>query len=239
MSAYSAETPYQVQIEAFEGPLDLLLYLVRQNEIDIYDIQIAAITDQYLEYLRAMKDLNLEIAGEFLVMAATLIQMKSRMLLPQEGPEVEAEVEEFKQELVERLLEHERFRKAAALLHDRQVLEMSVWGRGPGEFEQEEKEAVSAGVFDLIGAFQKMLERFKEQILLEIEHESVSFEERLGELRRLVSLQKEFFFSTFFRQKISRLSLVVTFFALLEMTRLGEVRLVQEALFADIRVIRC
>src|SRR5690606_14959211 len=152
---------YQVELEIFEGPLDLLLHLIKEQELDIYDIPIAQITDQYLRYLQMMKDLNINIAGEFLVMAATLIFIKSRMLLPVEVVEEGEEGEDPRQDLVSQLLEHEKFKKAASLLHDRQVVALSIWPRGDEEFEEEEKEAVSVNVFDLIRAFHRIVERYQ------------------------------------------------------------------------------
>lgn len=230
---------YQVELEIFEGPLDLLLHLIKEQELDIYDIPIARITDQYLRYLQVMKNLNINVAGEFLVMAATLIFIKSRMLLPPEPVEEGEEDEDPRQELVNQLLEHEKFKKAASLLHDRQVVALSIWPRGANEFEEEEKEAVSVNVFDLIQAFHRIVERYQEHIVMEVEHETVSLEQKLSELRSLLALQREVFFSTFLKRTISRLHLVVTFFALLEMARLGEVRLLQSMTFEDIRIVAC
>jgi len=231
---------YTVQLEVFEGPLDLLLHLIRQQEIDIYQIPIAQITDQYLHYLEEMKDLNINIAGDFLVMAATLIHIKSGMLLPAEpGSQMAEEVEQSRSELVERLLEHEKFKQAAQMLYERETVELCVWPPEDSEFEDEEKELISANVFDLVSAFHRMVERYKDQIVMEIENEAVSFEEKLNEIRRLLKVQREFFFSLFFQKKISRLHLAVTFFALLELTRLKEVRLVQKGLFKDICIRAC
>jgi len=231
---------YTVQLEVFEGPLDLLLHLIRQQEIDIYEIPIAQITDQYLQYLDRMKNLSITIAGDFLVMAATLIHIKSGMLLPAEpGSQLAEEVEQSRNELVERLLEHEKFRQAAQMLYERETVELSVWPPEDSEFEDEEKELISANVFDLVSAFNRMVERYKDQIVLEIQHEAVSLEEKIGEIRRLLSVQGEFLFSLFFQKKISRLHIAVTFFALLELTRLQEIRLVQKDLFEDIRILAC
>jgi len=235
------ESPdYRVRLELFEGPLDLLLHLIRTQEIDIYDIPIARITEQYLEYLRIMQELDIGVAGEFVLMAATLIQIKSQMLLPQVvSDDPESGIEDPRLELVERLLEHERFKKAAGMLYDRQVIEDSVWTRGENEFEVEEKEAVSVSLFDLVKAFHRILERHKDQIVLQIEHEDVSLEDKVAELRALLAKRREILFSSFFQRPISRLHLVVTFFALLELARLQEVRLRQDGVFEDIRIIAC
>jgi segregation and condensation protein A len=231
---------YRVRLDVFEGPLDLLLHLIRTQELDIYDIPIARVTEQYLAYLDLMRELNISLAGEFLLMAATLIHIKSRMLLPPD-PTATPDIppEDPRRELVERLLEHEQFRRAADLLHDRQIVEDSIWVRGEREFEAEEAEAVSATLFDLVAAFHRILERHRDRIVLQVDHESISLEQRLEELRALLKLRREFFFSLFLQQPVSRLYLVVTFFALLELTRLQEIRLAQEAHFADIRIMAC
>ncbi len=238
--APAEEESYAVKLEIFEGPIDLLLHLIRTQEIDIHDIPIARVTDQYLQFLEMMKDLNITIAGEYLLMASELILIKSKMLLPRrpEEPE-EEEWEDPRQDLVERLLEHEKFKNAAEMLYSRETVELAVWSRGEFEFESEEKELVSANVFDLIKAFHLMVERFKEQIVIDVEREEVTLEEKLSEIRRMLMVSKEVLFSSFFRRKISRAHLVVTFFALLEMVRLREVKLLQKGLFEDIRIVAC
>jgi segregation and condensation protein A len=240
MQALAEVSDYRVQLEIFEGPLDLLLYLIKQQEIDIYDIPIATITDQYLQYVQMMKDLNITVAGEYLLMAANLIYIKSRMLLPEEpSSDDPEEMEDPRQELVDRLLEHERFKKAADLLHDRQVLEESVWPRGEDEFCEEEQETVSASVFDLVKSFHQIIERFKENIVVRIEHENVTVEDKMKELRQLLAVTKELMFSSFLKTPISRLHLVVTFVSLLEMARLSEIKLLQRGVFEDIRIVAC
>ncbi len=224
----------------FEGPLDLLLHLIRVQEVDLYDIPIAKITEQYLEYLQLMEDLNITLAGEFVAMAATLIHIKSRMLLPSDRTADGEEVtEDPRQELVDRLLEYEKFKKAAGLLHDRQEVEDSVWTRGENEFEDEEVEAVSASVFDLIKSFHEIVQRYKDRIVLEVERDNVTLEGKLAELRQLLKVQRVVLFSSFFERPISRMHLVMTFFALLEMARLHEVRLFQRGVFKDIRIVAC
>lgn len=240
VQAGSQTEGYTVQLEIFEGPLDLLLHLIRQQEIDIYLVPIAQITDQYLKYLEMMKDLNITVAGDFLVMAATLIHIKSGMLLPAEpGSQMAEEVEQSRNELVERLLEHEKFKQAAQMLYERETVELCVWPPEDNEFEDEEKELISANVFDLVSAFHRMVERYKDQIVMEIKNEAVTLEEQIKEIRRLLKVQGEFLFSLFFQKKVSRLHLAVTFFALLELARLREVRLVQKGLFEDIRILAC
>jgi segregation and condensation protein A len=231
---------YNVNLDVFEGPLDVLLHLIRQQEIDIYDIPIAKVTEQYLTFLQMMKDLDIDLAADYLVMAATLIYIKSQMLLPTD-PAIDECSDELdpRLELVEQLLEHEKFKNAAQMLFSREIVELSVWPRGEKEFEDEESEAVSASVFDLVQAFHVMVERFKEQIVLDIEHEPVTMEEKLAEIRRMLMVQSEVLFSYFFEHKLTRRHLVVTLAALLELVRLQEVKLLQKGVFEDIRIVAC
>jgi len=231
-------TEYKVELEAFEGPLDLLLHLIRQQEIDIYDIPIAKITDQYLQYIQMMANLNVTVAGEFLVMAATLIYIKSKMLLPSD-PETSEEVEDPRLDLVQQLLEHEKFKDAAQLLYERETVELSVWARGGNEFEEEEKEMVDVSLFDLVQAFHTIVERYKDQIGMQVPRETVTLEYKLDEIRKLLKVKRYFYFSMFLREKISRLHLVVTVLALLELTKNHEIRLFQKGIFEDIRISAC
>ena len=230
---------YKVQLDIFEGPLDLLLHLIRTQEIDIYDIPIASITDQYLQYLQIMRDLSISVAGEFLYMAATLIYIKSRMLLPPDPTAGSEESEDPRQELVQQLLEHEKFKNAAQLLYERETVELSVWPRGENEFENEEQEMVSANVFDLLKTFHSIMERYKDQIVLEVEREGITLDQKIDEIRRLLLVQREFLFSMFFERRLSRIHLVVTFLALLELVKRQELRLYQKGMFEDIRIVRC
>lgn len=237
----SEERSLKIRLEVFEGPLDLLLHLIRTQEIDIHDIPIAQITDQYLRYLAFMKDLSISLAGEWLAMAATLILIKSKMLLPpdpqEEGPEEGPE--DPRGELVEQLLEYEKFKSAAQMLFERETIELSVWPRGADEFGEDETEVVDAGVFDLVQAFHKIVERFKDRVVIELEHEPVTLEDKLRELRGLLALKGELMFSSFLEGRLSRFHVVLTFFALLEMVRMREVRLLQQRLYEDIRIVAC
>ncbi len=230
----------RILLEVFEGPLDLLLHLIRTQEIDIYDIPIAQVTEQYLQYLELMKNLNVNVAGEFLVMAATLILIKSKMLLPPDPNSAQEEgFEDPRAELVEQLLEYEKFKQAAHLLYERETVELCIWPRGHEEFEEEENEMVDVSVFDLVQAFHKIVERYKDKVVMEVAHEQVTIEEKLTEIRALVSLKGEFYFSLFLQNRISRTHLVLTLFALLEMVRLQEVSLHQKGVFEDIRIVAC
>ncbi len=230
---------YKVRLEVFEGPLDLLLHLIRTQEVDIYDIPIARITDQYLEYLQIMRDLSINVAGEFLLMAATLIYIKSRMLLPAEPALEGEETEDPRMDLVQQLLEHERFKNAAHLLYERETVELSTWARGESEFAADEQEMISANVFDLVKAFHVIVERYKDQIVMEVHRENITLEGKLQEIRRLLTVRKDFCFSMFFEQKLSKLHLVVTILALLELVKRREIRLFQKGMFEDIRIRAC
>ncbi len=230
---------YKVRLEIFEGPLDLLLHLIRTQEVDIYDIPIARITDQYLEYIQIMRDLSINVAGEFLLMAATLIYIKSRMLLPAEPALEGEETEDPRMDLVQQLLEHERFKNAAHLLYERETVELSTWSRGESEFAADEQEMISANVFDLVKAFHVIVERYKDQIVMEVQRENITLEGKLQEIRRLLTVRKDFCFSMFFEQKLSKLHLVVTILALLELVKRHEIRLFQKGMFEDIRIRAC
>src|SRR5881275_188158 len=160
------EADYKVKLEVFEGPLDLLLYLIKQDEINIYDISLERITRQYLEYLQAFKELNIELAGEFIVMAANLIYLKSRSLLPidQQPPEEEAEEEDPRWDLIRQLIEYKKFKDAASELHHRELLQEGLIARAPERPEFEDPGTLlksEVGIFDLISAFQKVLKKIE------------------------------------------------------------------------------
>ena len=229
----------QVQLDVFEGPLDLLLHLIRTQELDVRDIPIARVTRQYLDYLQLMRDLNMTVAGEYLVMAATLIHIKSKMLLPEDDSSEPEPEEDPREELVRDLLQYEQFKKAAHLLHEKEIMEQSSWTRGTNEFEEEEKEMVVVDLFDVVRAFHRIVNRYKDRILVEIDRDDVTLEGKIYEIRRLLQVEGEFFFSLFFKRGISRRHLVVALMALLELVRLGEVRLLQKGAFQDIRIVAC
>lgn len=227
------------ELDGYEGPLGLLLQLIRRQEIDIYDIPIVRITEQYLSFLEVMKETNVSVAGEYLVMASTLIYIKSRMLLPADPSSEEDAEEDPRLELVTRLLEYEQFRKAAGMLHDRQVVEDSVWVRGVNEFEEEEQDAVDTTLYDLVRAFHDIVERSRDRIAMQVPPESVTLEDKLMELRGMIGVRRELLFSSFISLGLPRMHLIVTFIALLEMARLQEVRLFQDAELRDIRISAC
>ena len=223
----------KVTLGDFEGPLDLLLYLIRQEQVNIYDIPIARITDEYLRYLNLMQELDLTVAGDFLVMAAQLIELKSRMLLPRDPLAVEEELLDPRAELVDRLLEHEKFKAAAEMLWSRATVERAVFKRAEIETDKNNPE-VAVGLFDLLRVFQEILARQKEEILLEIEREEISMAEMIDRLRNMVRSAGEVNLMTFFERSKSRRELVVAFLSVLELVRMSEISLVQSETFGAI-----
>jgi segregation and condensation protein A len=219
----------------FAGPLDLLLYLIRQEQVSIYDIPIARITNEYLRYLRMMQGTDITVASDFLVMAATLIEIKSRMLLPRDpllGTE-EQEDDDPRRELVERLLEHQKYKAAAEMLWSRATVEHAVYTRAPLETDKDNPE-VAAGAFDLLRVFQQMLSRRKEEVLMEIEREEVSMSEMLERLRNMIFSTGELNLRDFFEKAGSRRELVLAFLSVLELVRTTEIKLFQRQTFGDI-----
>jgi len=231
-------TAYKVKLDAFEGPLDLLLYLIRKNEIDIYDIPISEITRQYLDMLNLMRTLNLDIAGEYLVMAATLTHIKSRMLLPAppgEGDD-EEEGDDPRQELVNRLLEFEEFKKAARSLEERDLLERDVFARQFVDDDEEEDE-MELSLFDLMEAMRQVLRKSSKELAHEITLERTSVEERITEiLDRLSQDGGELDFRGLFEENTTKDFIILTFLALLELIKMRLVKVYQRRIFHVITI---
>jgi segregation and condensation protein A len=219
----------------FAGPLDLLLYLIRQEQVSIYDIPIARITVEYLRYLRLMQDSDITMASDFLVMAATLIEIKSRMLLPRDPtlPADESEQDDPRRDLVERLLEHQKFKAAAEMLWSRATVERAVYARAPIETDKNNPE-VAAGAFDLLRVFQEILSRKREEVLMEIEREEVSMAEMLERLRNMIFSSGELNMRDFFERAETRRELVLAFLSILELVRTTQITLIQRQTFGDI-----
>jgi segregation and condensation protein A len=240
----SAPDAFPVKLDQFEGPLDLLLYLIKKNEVNILDIPIALITQQYLATIELMQELNLDVAGEFLVMAATLIHIKSRMLLPR--PEtaagVDVEQEDPRDALVRRLLEHEKFKAAAGLLHEREQVRAAQWSR-PDErvaaIAGEDYEAeLEVDLFSLLSAFQAVIARAKQRPKVLLPAEQIPVEVRIEQLLARLSETQACGFDDLFADAHDRSMLIVTFLALLEMIRLKLVRVFQSGTFGPIRVYK-
>ena len=233
---------YPVRLEKFEGPLDLLLHLIKQHEVDIYDIPIATITHQYLEYIDLMQELDLDVAGEFLVMAATLIHIKSRMLLPRIDPTQEDPDEDPREALVRRLLEHQKFKAAAELLHERETLRSAQWTRPDGPIAEIAGEApepeVEVDLFSLIAAFRTVVERAKQRPKVYLPSEQIPIEDRIEQLMAKLSETEACGFEDLFADVQSRAGIVVTFLAMLEMIRLKLIRVFQSGTMGPIRVYK-
>jgi len=223
---------YEIKLEKFEGPLDLLLHLIKKHEMDIYDIPMAEVTAQYLRTLDAMKVLNLDIAGEFLVMAATLIHIKSRLLLPQAEEEVDDEEEEDpRAELVRRLLEYQKYKEAGGVLDAFPQLDRDIFVRNwPAPEIQdgagEELEAIS--IYELVEAFRELLKEHPEEVFHEVGYERLSVTERINTILSRLEGHGSVGFLELFDQRPARPDVVVTFLALLELVKLRLVRLLQE-----------
>jgi segregation and condensation protein A len=234
------EADYKVKLEVFEGPLDLLLYLIKQDEIDIYDISLERITRQYLEYLQAFKELNIELAGEFIVMAANLIYLKSRSLLPvdQQPPEEDAEEDDPRWDLIRQLIEYKKFKEAAADLHLRQLEQERIFARqGTSLPLQEPLRLEEVGIFQLINAFQTVIKRIEaRQDVQEIFAERFSVSEKIDIILQRVANDTRLRFSDLFGAAVSRVEVVVTFLALLELIRLKQVRAFQKNMFEEIEI---
>ena len=223
-----------IKLGEFAGPLDLLLYLIRQEQADIFDIPIARITDEYVKYIRLMKTLDISIAADFLVMAAQLIEIKSRMLLPRDPlAEDEDEIDDPRKELVDRLLEYEKFKSAAQMLYEKSTIEQAVFNRGKIESDDANAE-ISATVFDLLSVFQKVAARHKEDVKMEIQREEISLAEMIRNLQERIREVSELSLLAFFEEMHSHRELVTAFIAVLEIVRTESVKLVQKKTFGDI-----
>jgi segregation and condensation protein A len=243
MESILPEDVPQIHLPLFEGPLDLLLYLIRREKIDIHDIPIAPITRQYMEYLDLMRELNLDVAGEFLVMAATLIHIKSKMLVPIEPTEAQADEDQIdpREELVQRLLEFQRYKEAAGVLHQQAQIRAAQWTRPETvlpTFDDAGEEMLEAGLYDLIFAFKELLERRKTLIAHEVEDEGPPLEARMDELLTMIREGESLEFLELFAELETKAEMIVTFLALLELVRLKRVRVYQRGMFGPIRVFR-
>ena len=234
---------YKVKLEVFEGPLDLLLYLIKKDEVDIYDISLERITAQYLEFMEAFKVLDLDLAGEFVVMAANLIYLKSRALLPAhvQPPEEEAEEDDPRWDLIRQLVEYKKFKDAAAQLSQREVEQSNLFSRMSETPEAPpERPLGDVSVFDLINAFNNILKRLAHQSedLKEIFEENYTVSDKIDFIMKMTSSGVPLKFTELFANAASRTEIVVTFLALLELIRLKQLRCIQEAPFAEIELRR-
>ncbi|HEU5070432.1 MAG TPA: segregation/condensation protein A [Verrucomicrobiae bacterium] len=237
---------YKVQFEVFEGPLDLLLYLIKKEEVDIYEVNLTQLATKFIEYIETMRMLDLEIAGEFVVMAATLMYIKSRELLPKEQ-QVETEGEEDgddpRWELIRQLVEYKKFKDAAARLQEMEIRQGAIFPRLPPKLEFDRDAPANkaeASIFDLVNAVSTILKRFseKKEDLREIFEDKWSVSEKIDLLRRSISTQSRLKFSELFANATSRTEVVVTFLAMLELIRLKVLVALQSEAFGDIEIGR-
>jgi segregation and condensation protein A len=233
---------YEIKLDIFEGPLDLLLYLIRKNEIDIYNIPIALITEQYLAYLEMMRSFNLDLAGEYLVLASTLIHIKSKLLLPPDESEGEEEEgEDPRAELVQQLLEYQIFKEAALRLENRPLLERDVFTRGaPGEApsaaEEEGEAMIEVGVFELVAAFRRIIAGIDRPEKLEIDAEKMSLTDRINEIMEMLLEKQQMTFVDLIGDRTDRRRIICTFLAILELMKLRMIRAYQSGPFGAIRL---
>ncbi len=241
-SVEQVELPYQVRLEKFEGPLDLLLHLIKENRINIYDIPIALITQQYIDYLEQMRSLNLFVAGEFLVMAATLLHIKSRLLLPvDERPPDEDDGPDPREELVRRLLEYKQFKEAARELDDRGRRWRDVFLRDPEPLPEPEPDELTSedlSLFDLVSALQSIIARTPSSPLIEIIPDHLTVRNQMTSILDMMETRESLTFEELFTGEVTRITVIVTFLALLELIRLRTVRVYQAELFGSILVSR-
>lgn len=228
---------YHVRLSQFEGPLDLLLHLIFRDKINIYDIPISDITREYLAYIEIMQELELEVAGEFFVMAATLMRIKAQMLLPRRSEEEE---EDPRDELVRNLMEYKKFKEVAQHLAEREDDRRKVFTRPTPkiEIEEEDNPTIEVSLFDLIGAFRKVLDDLKKQITYRIDREPVTIDEKIALIHRMVDERSEVLFTELFDEIIDKMDVIVTFLAILELIRLGDVVARQVSHGSDIWLYR-
>jgi len=234
-------SPYRINIPLYEGPLDLLLDLIKKQEMNIHDIQIAKITSQYLDYLHQLETLNVDVSAEFIYMAATLIYIKSKMLLPPDPlASAEEQAADPREELVQRLLEHEKFKNAAQLLYQKQQIEENVWSKPDKSLYHDEgtEGELVVSLVDLVRVFQQVLERKKEVARIDLQHETFTVAQMIAQLRGqiLASETNSVSLIQFFEACPSRHAMIVAFLAVLEMVKLQAVALAQEKPFGEIIV---
>jgi len=228
-----------VKLVRFEGPLDLLLHLIKRDEIDIYDIPIAHITQQYLSYIELMRSLDLEVAGEFLVMAATLMRIKAKMLLPLPAVGEEEEEGDPRDELVQRLVEYRQFKEAAGTLKTREEERRQLYERGmlPGAEEAGPLPLAPATLFDLLDALNRVMLRMPEQAVYDVQGDAYDVEDKMSLIARTVAERGPLSFFGLMKECRARAEVIVTFIALLELVKLGHVGVVQAEPFGDIQIV--
>ncbi len=235
---------YKLKLEIFEGPLDLLLYLIKKDDIDINDIPISQITEQYMQYISMMKMLDLDVVGDFLVMAATLMQIKSRMLLPPDPNEQPEEELDPRDELARRLLEYKKFKEIAEALKEKETLRQDFFGRNidPEALQQLREESkeiyYEASLFDLISALSEALKKAPEEVIHEIITEEFTVERKLHDILHLLLKESTIRLQDLFERSRTKIEIIVTFLAVLELIRIKELIAVQKGVFGEIEIMR-
>lgn len=223
-----------IKLEIFEGPLDLLLYLVKKNEVDIYDIPVALILEQFLEYLEIMKELNLDIAGEFFIMSSTLAEIKSKMLLQMQSDE-EA-MEDPRAELVQQLLEYQKYKELGEKLERLQEEQLRLWTRIASDISEfkEEEVLIEANLYDLLMVFKEFLKKCKDEVLLEIDKNRLSIKEKMNWVMEMLQSKKFIRFSTLMNSISNRKEMIVAFLAILELAKMQAIKIFQARNFGII-----
>jgi segregation and condensation protein A len=234
---------YQIKLDKFEGPFDLLLHLIKKDEIDIYDIPVAKITEEYLKYIKLMQNMNLEVAGEFLVVAGTLLYIKSRLLLPsmndaEDEGSLKDEEDDPRRELVRQLLEYKRFKEAARLLETQELKQKDIFYRVNETQQKDTEQNLEVSLFELIDAFKKVLGSTKKSQTKEIIQEEVSVEEKIEEIVLKLKDKGYLDFNELFTPVSTKMVLIATFLALLELMKQKQVRVMQTKLFSVIRIYK-
>lgn len=235
---------YKIKLDIFEGPLDLLLYLVKKDDLNVYDIPIAEVAEQYLAYLELMRLLDLNIAGEFLVMSATLMQIKSRMLLPRdEAIKKQEQEDDPRQELVQKLLEYQRFKEIASQLRQREQKQQEQFRRRPGIIpsgtaNKPDEVYFEANIFDLINAFTDVLKEVPRELFYEVIKDEFTVDQKIHDIFHLLLNQEALVLAKLFSQAKNKLEIIATFLAVLELIRLKEIIVRQKGLFGEIEIIR-
>ena len=235
---------YKLKLEVFEGPLDLLLYLIKKDQLNIYDIPMAQVTSQYMEYLEMLKLFNLDIVGDYLVMAATLLQIKSRMLLPPDPSQALEEEEDPRDELVKRLLEYKRLKEIAEELRGKEIVRQDFFSRivdetRAEELKEENREVYfEASLFDLITAFSQVLKNVPKEVFYEVIKDEHTVDQKIHDILHLLLEKPRILLTDLFKQTKSKVELIVAFLAILELIRLKEILVMQRRVFGDIEVVR-
>ncbi len=239
---------YRLNLDVFEGPFDLLLYLIKKNEIDIYDIPIASLLEEFLAYVEMIRELDLDVAGEFILMGATLMHIKSRLLLPKESLDLEGDVEaDPRADLVRQLLEYKRYKEVARQLFEREQSFREVFWRetepdaaaaDPGPAPEEETSGPEVSLFELLSAFRQVLAYAKPETIGEINREEIKTSQKMNEILDRLEDAPSLEFFTLFREQGSRYAMITLFLAILELVRLKAIRVVQDSMFAPISLTR-